>query len=1526
MPSQNAEPASSKGLIRISAAVFILIPACLLAQRSYLIFHSLAELFAVVVAWGVFVLAFNSRRFIKNSYFIFLGTGLFFVGIIGLFHTLAYKGIALFPGNSDGNIATQLWIAMRYLLGFSFLFAPLFIRKKPRLLPFFTGFSIAATVLLLAILWRPVFPVCIIPGTGLTPFKKISEYIVCAILITSLWLLNRNRAEFHADVFRLLCWSILLIMASELAFTFYIDPSGLVNAIGHLLMIPAFLATYKAVIEIGMNHPNDLVFYDLKRHEAALQAREKEFHTLFEFSGVGMAQVDPAIGRFKRVNWKFCEITGYEAKELKEAAYETIICPEEENGNDPETGKHKPASSHIGKRKYLHKNGSVIWVEETRTTISDLNGGPAYMLIAIQDVTKRQLAETALCESEERYRSLFNALNEGFSLHEIICDDRGAPCSCRFLDINPAFEQMTGLKRKDVIGRPCKEIFPGVDPARIDDLSAVALTGKPIRFENYSPALGRHYDVFAYRPGPRQFAMIFLDTTEAKKLRNEIDHLASFPILNCNPVIEADMEGHIRFANPAARRLLPDIEQLGKNHYWLTDWDDTVCTCRTKQETAVIEREVSENGRHFSLLIHFVPSVQCIRIYGMDITTRKQIEQEAQDLAEKVLEEKDRLLALINSTPDEIWFASADGTFTLMNSAANRTFELDGKSGINVKKLAEASEVYRTNGTLRPVEEAPPLRALSGEFVRGAEEIIRLPGSGELQHRQINSSPVYRDGHIIGSVSVVRDITDAKNTERALRKSESRLKAALLAGKAFTFEWNPEVDAVYRSKNCADILGLDPENCTRDDGRNYFDHIHPEDRDGVIKLLLNLVPAAPDYKTEYRYVRPDGQIVWLEERGQAEFDEKENITRLYGITADITARVEALRRETESVALVSANRAALDMMNAMHEGVVHLQLDGTILNANPAALTMTGLRHQDVAGRNIADILPHVLDDRYLGLARKALAAFAQKQILQIPLVMLKRPPGSVCYISPSIVFIESPQSLTETAVLTLKDITELHENTEMLERIFNNNHLSIAYLDPQFNFIRVNRTYAAACGKPVDFFPGKNHFSLFPHEENERIFRQVVIGGNPHTAYDMPFEFPDHPEWGVTYWNWSLQPVKDAQNRVEALVFCLQDTTSRKTAQIALEKNERKYRELVENSNSIIMRITPEHRITFFNEYAQTFFGYSEKEVIGRSVLETITPPVDSAGNDLRKMTENITAHPEIYTINENENVCKNGQRVWISWTNKIVRDEQGNAKEILCIGTDATTRKRIQDENQHYQERLRRLAEQLAASEEEERWQISRYIHDTIIQNLSLSSMKLGALQSPLTGDDPNQHAVNLQTTRQLIDEAIAECRTVMSELTPPLLYELGLTSALIELANNIRERHGIPVTIEKTGEFDRLDNTLRGLLFQSARELVMNALKHAECLSICISVIQNGNEVQICVRDDGRGFDPALVFTHREAGHGGFGLFSVRERVENLGGRLEIQPGPGGGTEARIFMPILNGSEKTAKPCAAQTNSGA
>ncbi len=255
------------GLRRAMPAIIvsILIAAGLfLSSRvSYLLFHALAEGFSIVVACGVFMLAWNSRHRLENDYLLFLGIAYFYVAALDFVHSITYSGMGILPINSP-NTATQFWMASRSLESLSLLVAPVFLTHKLNLGAVFATFAaIAGGILTAVIVGR--FPDCFIEGVGLTQFKIAGEFVIVAILVAGVVTLKERRSLLDASVRRLVTASILSTIGSEMAFTLYADPYGLLNLIGHFFKIISFYLIYEAVIVTGLRRPYDLFYRQLKR-------------------------------------------------------------------------------------------------------------------------------------------------------------------------------------------------------------------------------------------------------------------------------------------------------------------------------------------------------------------------------------------------------------------------------------------------------------------------------------------------------------------------------------------------------------------------------------------------------------------------------------------------------------------------------------------------------------------------------------------------------------------------------------------------------------------------------------------------------------------------------------------------------------------------------------------------------------------------------------------------------------------------------------------------------------------------------------------------------------------------------------------------------------------------------------------------------------------------------------------------------------------------------------------------------------
>lgn len=216
-------------------------------------------------------------------------------------------------------------------------------------------------------------------------------------------------------------------------------------------------------------------------------------------------------------------------------------------------------------------------------------------------------------------------------------------------------------------------------------------------------------------------------------------------------------------------------------------------------------------------------------------------------------------------------------------------------------------------------------------------------------------------------------------------------------------------------------------------------------------------------------------------------------------------------------------------------------------------------------------------------------------------------------------------------------------------------------------------------------------------------------------------------------------------------------------------------------------------------------------------------------------------------------------------------------------------------------YQDKLRSLTSQLSLSEQRERRRIAESLHDQVGQNLALLGFRLAEAERAA---EDSQMSGLLAEARQLLDEVIAQTRSLTVDLCPPILYELGLAPALEWLGDRLQQEYGLRVSTEIVGQVEPLPEETRVTLFQSVRELLNNVAKHAQAGNVWISVKGELESLTVCVRDDGIGFDDAVARSDRPAGDG-FGLFSIRERLTYLGGTMEIGAPASGGSFVRLTV---------------------
>lgn len=360
----------------------------------------------------------------------------------------------------------------------------------------------------------------------------------------------------------------------------------------------------------------------------------------------------------------------------------------------------------------------------------------------------------------------------------------------------------------------------------------------------------------------------------------------------------------------------------------------------------------------------------------------------------------------------------------------------------------------------------------------------------------------------------------------------------------------------------------------------------------------------------------------------------------------------------------------------------------------------------------------------------------------------------------------------------------------------------------------------------------------------------------------------------------------------------------------------------IVDSSDDAIISKDLNGFITTWNGGAERLFGYTAEEAIGRSVTMLIPP-------------EYLAEEPGILNrIRQGERVDhyetvrrrKDGALIHVSLTVSPILDSEGRVVGASKIARDISTqmkaRAAIEDSERRLQEwnraleaqvaertaelreqtvRLRGLAAELTTVEQRERKRLAALLHDDLQQLLVAAKMQFNRL-GPRIRD--GSAAAELQKAGRMIDEALEAARGLTRQLRPPALYEDGLMAALQGLGAEMFSRYGLRIHLSGADPLNSLNDDVKALLFECIRELLFNAAKHAGVEDIEVEINSEAEVLRILVQDSGLGFDPADT---KSSHNGGFGLFSVRERLTSLGGSLTMEPREEGGTRATILLPL-------------------
>ncbi len=479
-----------------------------------------------------------------------------------------------------------------------------------------------------------------------------------------------------------------------------------------------------------------------------------------------------------------------------------------------------------------------------------------------------------------------------------------------------------------------------------------------------------------------------------------------------------------------------------------------------------------------------------------------------------------------------------------------------------------------------------------------------------------------------------------------------------------------------------------------------------------------------------------------------------------------------------------------------------------------------------------------------------------------------------------------------------------------------------ICRLDRELRHVYVNaaglklygRSAAAVLGKRVDEvgLPKPQVDALRQHIPD--VFQTGVAA-----EWDVDFVTPS----GTRYLQSRCVPERGPDGRVANVLVVSRDLTVRRRAEKALRDSEKRWATTLASIGDAVIAADAEARITFMNPAAEGLTGWTMTDARGRAVADVFRIVNEKTRAAVENpVTKVLESGAIVGLANHTVLVRKDGTEVPIDDSGAPIKDEAGRILGVVLVFRDITERRNAEEAlrgahdelEARVRERtsqLRALAAELTQAENRERKRVAAIIHDHLQQLLVAAKMGMQLVErQPLEAGqaEPARHVTSL------LDESIKVSRTLVVEISPPILHDGGLVPAVKWLSRWMEEKHGLTVCVS-ADEGARADSEESAILiYQSIRELLLNVVKHAEVKEAQVTIQSSDGALQVVVEDNGAGFN--VRETEASGSRAGFGIFSIRERLGHLGGSVRITSAPGRGTRVELSMPLsADGGRETA-----------
>lgn len=633
---------------------------------------------------------------------------------------------------------------------------------------------------------------------------------------------------------------------------------------------------------------------------------------------------------------------------------------------------------------------------------------------------------------------------------------------------------------------------------------------------------------------------------------------------------------------------------------------------------------------------------------------------------------------------------------------------------------------------------------------------------------------------------------------------------------------------------------------------------------------------------------------------------------------------EALRRAEEAL------RVQAQIVEQVHDSVISTDLEGTVTSWNRGAEIMLGYTAEEALGRPVSFIYP---EDQREFLQTGIIDPLLEKGHHEAE-VTLRKKTGETFFSHVSLSFLEDSNGRVFGMIGYAIDITERRRAEEALEQsralfqgTFENAAVGIAHVSREGRFLRVNQKLCDIVGYDRDellemTFQGLTHPDDLP--------RDLELTGRLHRGEI------DHFTMEKRYVRKDGQPVwirLTASKQSDDLgIAVVEEITDRKQAQAALAQSEEKFRTIFQmNPVGLVVAALREGRVLDVNGAFEEMTGRNRKALVGRTFSEIGIWPDPRRRRLEEELRQGIRLQDVATTIRTGSGktryaLCSAEVIViegvsFAMWGWLDITEHKRMEQELRRSRDELETRvKERTAELEQRAEQLTRLSSELTLAEKRERRRLAEIIHDNLQQQIVGAKIRLEVLAR----DIPEDHRRNVEEIHALLMDSLRTSRSLNTQLAPHVLYDRGLAPALEWLAQTMRESYPLEVDTDLASEIPVSSENLKVLLFESVRELLFNVVKHAGAASARIELARhNGDSLRISVSDGGVGFDSEQL-KRGLARSDGFGLFSISERLELIGGRLDMESVPGQGAAFHLIAPLEGETAPKISPEAESTPS--